>query len=255
MSNHSQVEAKLAQLFPDGKAMFLAYDQGLEHGPSDFHGENEDPAFILKLANEGQFDGVIFHRGIAEQYYADSGSQVPLILKLNGKTALHDDEPNSTAIASIDDAIDLGASAVGYTVYVGSGHEAEMLSEFGRLAHQAHDAGLPIFGWMYPRGAGVANPHDPETIAYAARTGLEIGADVVKIFYPGSADKVSEIVALDGKTKVVIAGGVRAEADEFISQVGEIVAAGAAGVAVGRNVWQADEPLAVATRLREAIHG
>jgi class I fructose-bisphosphate aldolase len=255
MSNHPQADARLAQLFPDGKAMFLAYDQGLEHGPSDFHGENVDPAFILKIAEEGTYDGVIFHRGIAEQYYADSGSSVPLILKLNGKTALHDEEPKSLAVASIEDAMELGASAVGYTVYVGSEHEAEMMAEFGKLAHQAHDAGLPVLAWMYPRGSGVKDPHDPDTIAYAARVGLEIGADVVKIYYPGSAEKVSEIVALDGKTKVVIAGGVRAEADEFIDQVTQIVGAGAAGVAVGRNVWQAKDPVAVSRALRKAIHG
>lgn len=255
MSSHPQVQAKLDQLFPDGKGMFLAYDQGLEHGPSDFQGENADPAFILKLAEEGKFDAVVFHRGIAEEYYADSGSSVPLILKLNGKTNLHDEEPKSLAIASIDDAIELGATAVGYTVYVGSEHEAEMLAEFGKLAHQAHDVGLPMFGWMYPRGASIKDPHDPETIAYAARTGLEIGADVVKIYYPGNDEKVSEIVKLDGKTKVVIAGGVKADPDQFVAQVESIVGAGAAGVAVGRNIWQADEPALVAAALKEAIHG
>lgn len=249
------VQDALANLFPDGRGMFLAYDQGLEHGPSDFHGENADPAFILKTAEAGPFDGVVFHRGPAEQYYVGSDSPVPLILKLNGKSSLHHEEPKSLAIASIEDAVEFGARAVGYTVYVGSEHEAEMLAEFGRLAHDAHQAGLPIFAWMYPRGKSVKNPTDPDTIAYAARIGLEIGADVVKTYYPGSAEKVAELAALDGRTKVVIAGGVRAEPDQFLDQAKQIVEAGAAGLAVGRNVWQADDPARIATDLHGVIHG
>lgn len=250
----SDVAQALDALFPGGRGMFLAYDQGLEHGPKDFHGENEDPAYILKIAQEGKFDAVIFHRGIAEKYY-DQAATVPLILKLNGKTSLHDDEPLSLAVASIADAKAMGAAAVGYTVYVGSEHEPEMLAEFGKLAREAHDAGLPVFAWMYPRGKSVADPHDPDTIAYAARVGLEVGADVVKIYYPGSADKLKEIVALDGRTKVVVAGGVQAEPDAFLAIAGEIVAAGAAGLAVGRNIWQAADPVVVAGQLRKVIHG
>ena len=249
------VQVALAKLFPDGRGVFLAYDQGLEHGPKDFHGENADPGFILKTAEAGPFDGVVFHRGVAEQYYVGSDCPVPLILKLNGKSSLHNEEPRSLAIASIEDAVEFGASAVGYTIYVGSEHEAEMLQEFGRLAHQAHQAGLPVFAWMYPRGKSVTNPTDPDTIAYAARIGLEVGADVVKTYYPGSAEQVAELAALDGKTKVVIAGGVKSDPEIFLKQAQQIVDAGAAGLAVGRNVWQADDPADLATKLCGVIHG
>ena len=243
--------ARLAKLFPNGRGLFLAYDQGFEHGPDDFSGENADPAFIMKLADSGHFNGVICHRGIAEEYAPER--TVPLVLKLNGKTSLPEGDPVSKAVATVADAVKLGADAVGYTVYVGSRHEAEMLTEFGKILDEAHAAGLPVFGWMYPRGESVPDSHDPKAIAYAARVGLELGADVLKLYYPGSEDGVAELVKLAGRSKVVIAGGTKADPAEFAAQIKAVLAAGAAGLAVGRNVWQADDPEVVARQLREAV--
>lgn len=244
---------RLSKLFPDGKGLFLAYDQGLEHGPSDFDGDNADPAKILEIASSGHFDGFICHRGIAEEYAGDR--KTPLILKLNGKTSLVDGEPVSKAITTIGDAVKLGADAVGYTVYVGSAHESEMLTEFGKILDEAHAAELPVFGWMYPRGGKVKDPNDPEAIAYATRVGLELGADAIKAYYPGSPNQVAELVKLAGRSKVVIAGGLKQSADEFTTQVAGIISAGAAGVAVGRNVWQDVDPLAVAKAIHREVHG
>lgn len=249
------LEQRLSRFFPDGKGLFLAYDQGFEHGPTDFSGENADPEFILKLATSGHFDGFMCHQGIAEKYYQPYREKIPLILKLNGKTSLAREEPLSLAVATVDEALKLGASAVGYTVYVGSSHEPQMLSEFGRIVEEAHGQQLPVFGWMYPRGEDVPNPKDPQTIQYAARVGLEVGADVVKIYYPGSTDNLRDLVRLVGKVKVVVAGGLKTDPKEFLAHAGEILAAGAAGLAVGRNVWQADDPRQVARDLRKEIHG
>lgn len=251
MAEPPTVAERLAKLFPNGRGLFLAYDQGFEHGPSDFSGENADPAFIMKLANSGRFNAVICHRGIAEEYAAERN--VPLILKLNGKTSLPEGDPVSKAVATVADAVKLGADGVGYTVYVGSQHEAEMLTEFGRILDEAHAAGLPVFAWMYPRGESVPDPHDPKAIAYAARVGLELGADVLKLYYPGSEAGMAELVKLTGRSKIVIAGGTKAAPAEFAEQIKAVLAAGAAGLAVGRNVWQADDPEAVAKLLREAV--
>lgn len=246
-----QVSERLEKLFPGGRGLFLAYDQGFEHGPEDFSGENADPAYILKLAGSGAFNGFICHRGIAEEYAADR--TVPLILKLNGKTSLPEGDPISKAVSTVADAVKLGADGVGYTVYVGSQHESEMLTEFGKILDEAHAAGLPVFGWMYPRGASVPDSHDPKAIAYAARVGLEMGADVLKLYYPGDEAQVTELVKLAGRSKVVIAGGTKADPAEFALQIKSVLAAGAAGMAVGRNVWQAADPEAVARELRAAV--
>jgi class I fructose-bisphosphate aldolase len=246
-----EVAQRLEKLFPAGRGLFLAYDQGFEHGPTDFSGENADPAYILKLANSGCFNGFICHRGIAEEYAAERTA--PLILKLNGKTSLPEGDPVSKAVATVADALELGAEAVGYTVYVGSQHESEMLTEFGQILDEAHAAGLPVFAWMYPRGESVKDPHDPEAIAYAARVGLEMGADVLKLYYPGDEQHVEQLVKLAGRSKVVIAGGTKESPAEFAIQIKSVLAAGAAGLAVGRNVWQADDPEAVARELKAAV--
>lgn len=248
------VSAQLAKLFPAGRGLFLAYDQGLEHGPSDFHGENADPEYILKIAANDHYDGVILHKGVAEKYYGPFRKRVPLLLKLNGKTSLHNDEPLSLAVASVEEAVELGAVAVGYTVYVGSEHEPQMLAEFGKIVHDAHGAGLPVFGWMYPRGKEIADPHDPDTIEYAARVGLEVGADVVKIYYPHDPAHVAAAVAVAGRAKVVIAGGAKEGTADFLKQAGQIIAAGAAGLAVGRNIWQSGDPDGLSLQLRNVVN-
>jgi len=232
--------------------MLLAYDQGLEHGPSkDFDDRNIDPAFIMETAVKGGFNGVIFQKGVAERFY---NGKVPLILKVNGKTSLPQGEPVSRQVCSVEQAVSLGAKGIGYTIYLGSAFEAEMLSEFGRVQEEAHERGLPAIAWIYPRGAGVQNDTSKEIVAYAARTGLELGADAVKIKYTGDSASFSWAVKAAGGVKVFMSGGPKAPTDEdFLKQVKGVIDAGATGLAVGRNVWQNREPLTMAEKLRKVI--
>ena len=147
----------LSKITRDGKAMFLAYDQGMEHGPKDFDGENVDPDNILDIATNGNFTAVIFQKGTAEKYYSNTKfvQKIPLILKLNGKTNLVDDpDPYSPLICSVEEALSLDVSAVGYTIYVGSKHEPEMFKEFSKIEKDAHERNIPVIGWMYVRGSG-----------------------------------------------------------------------------------------------------
>jgi len=111
--------------------MLLAYDHGFEHGPADFDERSIDPAWIMDIADSGYFTGVIFQKGIASKYYNKKKHKVPLIVKLNGKTAFHvNEEPISLQNCTVDEAIELGAVAVGYTIYVGSENEQQMIAEF-----------------------------------------------------------------------------------------------------------------------------
>ena len=115
----------------NGKALFLAYDQGMEHGTTDFDEENVDPEKVLRIADSGFFTGVILQKGIAEKYYVGGGFKVPLIVKLNGKTNLvKDEDPYSPQVCSVKEALSYGASAVGYTIYIGSEFESKMIEEF-----------------------------------------------------------------------------------------------------------------------------
>ena len=138
----------ISKLLYKDKALFLAYDQGLEHGPTDFNAQNADPEFIFKLAFEGRFSAVACGPGVAEKYYEGVYRDVPLICKVNGKTSMAKINPISRQICSVDRAIKMGASAVGYTIYDGSPNEPTMFHEFGKVVEQAHDYGLPVVVWM-----------------------------------------------------------------------------------------------------------
>lgn len=246
----------LARITTKGKAVYLAYDHGIEHGPTDFNKENVDPQFILEIAYQAKLDGVILQKGVAEKYWQGRFRQVPLILKLNGKANIAAVEPYSAQNCSVEEAVKLGASAVGYTIFLGSERDWEMMEHFGRVVEEAHQKGLPAIAWVYPRGKAVKNPHSPEITAYAARVALELGADIAKLQYCGSEDCFRWVVQSAGRCKVVLSGGPKTEKfGEFLETVRTVMAAGAAGVAVGRNVWQADDPIEKAKKIKEIVFG
>jgi fructose-bisphosphate aldolase, class I len=236
----------------EGKGILLAYDQGFEHGPStDFNEKNVDPNYILETARNGGFTGIVLQKGVAEKYY---DGKIPLIIKLNGKTSLPRGEPLSTQLCSVEYAVNLGAKGVGYTIYMGSAHENVMIKEFGKIQEEAHLAGIPAIAWIYPRGEAIKNDTAPEIVAYAARLGLEIGADAAKIKYSGDVESFRWAVKSAGRTKIFMSGGPKAPTEEaFLSQVKGVIDAGATGLAVGRNVWQHAEPLKMANALKEII--
>ena len=238
--------------------MFLAYDQGIEHGPEmDFDDENVNPADILKIAESGHFTGIILQKGIAEKYYDPKINKVPLILKLNGKTQLRVklDEPYSPQLCSVKEAVELGAIAVGYTIYVGSQFEGKMMQEFSNIEQEGEKYKLPVIAWTYPRGKAVAGKEKSrKNLAYAARIGLELGADMIKIPYNGNKKDFEWIVKSAGRTKVVMSGGPKTKTrKKFLNQVKDVLSVGAIGIAVGRNIWQDKKPLEIAGQLAKII--
>ncbi len=243
----------LSKITTNGKAIYLAYDHGIEHGPVNLKGESIDPNYILDVAVRGGYNAIILQKGIAEKYYPDYRDKIPLIVKLNGKTKLVGGEPLSTQVCSVAEAAELGAAAVGYAVYLGSEHEAVMLKEFGKIEQEAEQHNLAVIGWMYPRGKAIKDDSSPEIVAYAARVGLELGADIVKIKYCGSRECFAQAVKAAGKTKVVLSGGPKVADDKFLEVIRNIMAAGAIGTAVGRNVWQKENPLEITQKIKEII--
>ncbi|OGD84082.1 hypothetical protein A2572_03040 [Candidatus Collierbacteria bacterium RIFOXYD1_FULL_40_9] len=239
----------------NGKVLLLAYDQGFEHGPVDFDETNVDPTHIMQIAKNGCFTGVVFHEGVASRYY-EKESGVPLIVKLNGKTSFYSDEPRSLQLCTVEKAVELGASGIGYTIYVGSKYEEEMMVEFSRIEDEAHAKGLTVIAWMYPRGSKVAGREsERDVVAYAARLGLELDADFVKVPYTGDVDSFSWVVRAAGKTGVLAQGGKKIEEAEFLNEADEIMKAGAMGMAVGRNIWQDKNPDTLSEKLSKIVFG
>ena len=247
-------DINLNKITKKGKALFLAYDQGLEHGPVDFDDKNVNPKYILDIAKKGKYTGIIFQKGIAEKYHKEiRKSKVPLIIKLNGKTNLFKGEPIARQLCTVKEAIKLGASAVGYTIYLGSDYEDEMLQEFENIQREAHSKRFPVIVWMYPRGKSVKRKSKSELMVYASRTGLEIGADIVKIQYDGNIKDLKWAVKSAGKVKVVVAGGIKKDERKLLKQIEEIRDAGCIGLAIGRNVWQNKNPLEITEKIKKII--
>lgn len=246
-------KTKMHRLLTDEKGLFLAYDQGLEHGPTDFNIQNINPEHILRIAEQGKYNAVILHHGIAEKYYQSCRKSLRLILKLNGKTSIPHIDPISAQVCSVARAIKLGAEAVGYTVYDGSPLEPKIFENFSKIVEEAHDFGVPVVAWMYPRGKFVPNEMTTEILAYSARVGLELGADMIKIRYNNDAPGFRWVVKSAGKAKVFSAGGSRKSPQELLREAGEVMDAGACGMAIGRNIWQSENPLEITRALKKVI--
>lgn len=245
----------LNKILTKGKALYLAYDQGMEHGPVDFNDKNVDPNYIIKIAKEGKYNAVIFQKGIAEKYRKEiKKSKVNLIIKLNGKSSMFKGDPISRQLCTVKEAKKLGAAAVGYTIYIGSIHETVMFQEFENIQREAHSLNIPVIAWIYPRGSGTKGKSDRELLAYACRVGLEIGADIVKVHWNGKdARDLKWAVKSAGKTKVVIAGGSKTEEKTLLAEAKQAIQSGCIGLAIGRNIWQSSSPLELTKKLKRII--
>jgi class I fructose-bisphosphate aldolase len=245
-----------APLTREGKALILAYDHGIEHGPTDFtpRPESADPEHVFEIATHDAVTSLAVGKGIAEAYYPSYDDEVSLLAKLNGTSNLWMGEPDSAVNCSVEYAAEeLDADAIGFTVYGGSNHEVEMFEEFREVQEKAREYDLPVVMWSYPRGQGMKNDTSEEVIAYATRLGLELGADVAKVKYPGSPDAMERACRMAGPTKVVMSGGSKISDREFLEMVESSIEAGAEGLAVGRNVWQRDDPEAILDGLERVI--
>jgi class I fructose-bisphosphate aldolase len=269
----------------NGTLLFLPIDQGLEHGPIDFfpNPPSADPEFQLRLAREGGYSGIVFQVGIASKYMRDYVGTVPLILKLNGKTAIPpDDEALSPLTASVEDAVRLGADAIGYTLYVGSPRQADDFVQFEQVREEAERYGMPIIVWSYPRGSAVEQKGGRDglfAIDYAARVANELGADVVKLnlpkcpsdrsgmpeeyrdieWDPDNNEAVTQIaarvVSSAGRTLVLFSGGSKLGDDDLLAKAHACMAAGATGLIFGRNMWQRpwEEALAMTRKIKDEV--
>jgi class I fructose-bisphosphate aldolase len=245
------VHKNMCKLQTEGKTLFLAQDQGLEHGPNELEGRTIDPDYIFEIAEKGEVDGFICQKGLAEKYAESYNTN--LILKVNGKTLLGPkDDPYSPMICSVKKAVDLGAKAIGFTNFPGSAYQNKIYEDFKKVQEEAHDFGLPVTSWMYPRGKTIKNDVDPDLLAYSARIGLEIGADMLKMKYNGNPNDMRRMVQCGGKAKLLMAGGPKANSTkDFLKQVEEVNNVGAAGFAIGRNIWLHENPVAITKAIRD----
>ncbi len=263
----------------NGTLMMLPIDQGLEHGPIDFFDNPDalDTDWVLRLAVEGNFSGIAYHIGLAEKYHKQYAGRVPLLLKVNGKTNVpSDDDSFSSLTSSVEDAVRLGASAVGYTLYVGSPAQDVDIAQANEVRRDCERYGMPLVVWAYPRGAAIKAKGGQDSlyaVDYAARVACEIGADVVKLNVPNSEevaaaapkpyntltmselDGLRKVVKSAGRTLVLVSGGSKLSDDDMIHKARLAMEAGCVGLIFGRNMWQRkwDDATAMAARMHDLM--
>ena len=264
----------------NGTLMLLPIDQGIEHGPRDFfpNPASKDPEYQFRLAAEAGYSALACQIGMAEKYYPDYAGQVPLILKVNGKTDIPpSDDALSTTNSSVEDAVRLGADAVGYTLYVGSPRQDQDLLQLRQVRQDCDRYGMPLVIWAYPRGAALDAKGGQTTfyaIDYAARLAMEMGADVVKLNMPKidpekdkltpapynelevtQEEAIRQCVESAGRALVVLSGGSKISDEKVLEQTRFIMQAGGSGVIYGRNVWQREwsEALEIIEQIKESL--
>jgi class I fructose-bisphosphate aldolase len=263
-----------------GTLLFLPIDQGIEHGPRDFfpNPASKDPEYQFRLAAEAGYSAIACQIGLATKYYPDYAGQVPLILKVNGKTDVPpSDDALSTTNASVEDAVRLGADAVGYTMYLGSPRQDADLHQLKGVREDCDRYGMPLIVWAYPRGAAIDRKGGAGSfyaIDYAARMAMEMGADVVKLNMPkidpekdkdapapynemqvDQAEAIRQCVASAGRSLVVLSGGSKTDDETVLQNTKDVVEAGGSGVIFGRNVWQREwnEALEIIEQIKETL--
>ncbi|GAB4321049.1 MAG: class I fructose-bisphosphate aldolase [Candidatus Zixiibacteriota bacterium] len=261
----------------NGTLLFLPLDQGLEHGPVDFldNPDSIDTDYIFRLGIEGRYSGVAIHVGLAEKYYPKYAGRIPLVLKINGKTNIPSDaEALSPLTGSVDDAVKLGADAVGYTLYVGSPAQDQDIATLNEVRYQCDRAGMPLIVWAYPRGEAIETKGGRDSlyaVDYAARVAEELGADVVKINLPKGTSTDSpkpypdmkldelemarKVVRSAGRCMVLFSGGSKRSDEDLLHKVDICMQAGATGLIFGRNMWQRNwnDSLAIGNKVHEVL--
>jgi fructose-bisphosphate aldolase/6-deoxy-5-ketofructose 1-phosphate synthase len=248
------------------RLLLFTADHKIEHLNKDFSNptivkEAEYTEHIFKIAAAGRIGALVTQLGLIAQY-GKQYSSIPYIVKLNSKTDIipvSDQDPLSLQLYTVDDIIhfqhdaQLNICGIGYTIYLGSCYEQEMLHEAAQAILQAHAHGLVAIIWMYPRGAHVPDEHAIPLIAGATGVAACLGADFVKIHQPESLETsaLETIMAAAGKTKVIVAGGEKKDPVGFLNDISMQLQAGAAGAAVGRNIYQ--NTLANAVAMTQAL--
>lgn len=272
-SENPGVRANLARMLNHGKLggtgkmVILPVDQGFEHGPARSFAPNTpgyDPDYHMQLGIEAGCNAYAAPLGAMQAAATNFLGEIPLILKLNNHDLLVDEkDPMPAQTASVQEALELGCAAVGFTIYPGSSMERKMYEQLSALAEEAKHFGLAVVVWSYPRGSGLTKAGETgiDVIAYAAQIAAQLGANIIKIKLPSDyieqaeakkvydkysipistqADRVKHVVqsAFNGKRIVIFSGGPAKEDAAVFDEIRAIRDGGGFGSIIGRNSFQ-----------------
>jgi predicted phospho-2-dehydro-3-deoxyheptonate aldolase len=232
----------------DNKTVIVPMDHGVTIGPIQ---GIENMQRITDQLLKGKVDAILVHKGIAKHIDVDDAG---LIVMLSGMSNLSPNLNSKVQVCSVQEAIRIGADAVSVHVNIGAQDEDKMLRNLGKVSEECDMYGLPLLAMMYPRGPKIQSEHDATAVAHAARIGGELGADIVKTNYTGNVDTFKTVVE-SCPVPVVIAGGPKCKSiEEVLETTSDALKAGAAGLSIGRNVFQCDSPTQIAQALVAIVH-
>lgn len=250
-----------------GRLVILPVDQGFEHGPARSFAPNPpsyDPLYHFELAMEAGCNAYAAPLGFLEAGAAHFAGEIPLILKLNSHDVLLDEkDPMPAVTGSVQDALRLGCSAIGFTIYPGSAMCQQMYEQLQSIAEDAKVCGLAVVVWSYPRGSGLSKAGETavDVVAYAAHIAAQLGAHIIKVKLPTErvelaeakkayerypipthtlADRVRHVVqsTFNGRRIVIFSGGAKETDEAVFNEVRAIRDGGGFGSIIGRNSFQ-----------------
>jgi len=285
--------ARIRQILrPSGTTMILPYDQFIEHDCRHLEAKSDagNPDYIINLALKGGYNAVAIHYGIAKRFWTKYDGQIPLILKINGKTSIPSDKQAlSTYTSYVEDAVKIGAIAVGYTMYYGSTRQDEDLPQLATVRKACEQYGTPLIVWAYPRGEAMEAKGGKDSsyaLESAARLAMEMGATIIKSNLPKPAkadffenEKVPEyyrhlekelqtlnkaeqkterarrIVSSAQGVPVLFSGGDLIEGSALDDNSNACIEGGCLGFIYGRNMWKRpeNEAMQMSTELQKLL--
>jgi len=202
----------------------------------------------------GGANAVLMHKGVPRFCHRGEGKDVGLIIHLSGGTAMSPDPNAKELVCTVEEALKIGADAVSIHLNLGAETDRQMMRQLGMVGERCSEWQMPLLAMMYTRGPNISNEFDVNNVKHAARVAAELGSDIVKVSYTGSPESFAEVV--NGcHIPVVIAGGEKMESDkEMLTMVADSLKAGAAGVSIGRNVFQHKDPVRMVEALSKVVH-
>ena len=235
----------IERIMKGGKTVIIPMDHGVSDGP--IKGLERMQEMIEKVSKGGA-DAVVIHKGIMKHLeIPDTGR----IVHLSASTSLGD-PLRKVLVGTVEEAVSYGADAISVHVNIGAPGEPEMLMDLGRVSRECSKLDVPLLAMMYHRGHDVKDLNDPKNIAHVARVGYELGADIIKCPYTASFKTITSSVDVP----VVIAGGAKSgNPVDLLKQVKDCMDQGGAGVSIGRNVFQAENPEKMVRSIADIVHG
>ena len=244
---------RLGRLFDlrSGRAVILPLDHGVGEGMLP---GLEAVGRLLGMLEARNIQGVVLNKGPARAHGAGLPLNVSVIVQLSGGTKHALPPYGRTVVCSVTEALRLGADAVSLQINVGNDQEDRMLADFGAMADEAHQAGLPVLAIIAPRGGHIVNELDPSLISHCIRLGSELGADLTGVPYSGDPESFAEAVESSDAPVLVTGGPGRGDYSRFLTDMDEALKCGAAGLCAGRNIFQNPDPGQALDQIVELVH-